>query len=165
MRAVIQRVSQARVLVAGNVVGEIGRGLLALIGIEASDPTDPISKLPAKFADKLVNLRMFEDQAGKMNLSVNDIAAASALTSDAISPGLLLVPNFTVAGDASKGRRPSFDSAMRPEHAEPMFERIVHAVRSAAGPGVHVATGVFRVHMEVTLTNDGPITIVLELAP
>lgn len=163
MRVVIQRVSRASVVVQGAIVGEIGRGLLALVGIEAGDPTDAAAKLPEKFADKLVNLRIFEDDAGKMNLSVNDLAASAAATPS--PPGLLLVPNFTVAGDASKGRRPSFDAAMRPELAEPMFQRIVQAVRSAASPSVHVATGVFRAHMEVTLTNDGPITIVLDLAP
>lgn len=163
MRIVIQRVSQARVVVEHNVVGEIERGLLALIGIEASDSTDPRAKLPEKFADKLVNLRIFEDAAGKMNLSVNDLAANGASIAHNSLPGLLLVPNFTVAGDASKGRRPSFDTAMRPEQAEPMFERIVKAVRTSAGPGVRVATGVFRAHMEVTLTNDGPITIVLDV--
>lgn len=161
MRVVIQRVSRACVVVEGKVVGEIGKGLLALIGIEASDPTDPAAKLTEKLADKLVNLRIFEDHAGKMNLSVNDLAASTGATPS--QPGLLLVPNFTVAGDASKGRRPSFDAAMRPEHAEPMFQQIVQAVRSAAGPGVHVATGVFRAHMEVTLVNDGPITIILEI--
>jgi D-tyrosyl-tRNA(Tyr) deacylase len=158
MRVVIQRVSQARVVVDGRVVGEIERGLLALLGLESSDPTGPNSTLPRKFADKLVHLRVFEDQAGKMNLSVNDLAAAGVP-----APGLLLVPNFTVAGDASKGRRPSFDGAMRPEHAEPVFASIVDAVREAAAPGVRVASGVFRTHMEVTLTNDGPVTIVMHL--
>lgn len=159
MRVVIQRVNQARVVVDGRVVGEIGRGLVALLGLESNDPAGPESKLPQKFADKLVHLRVFEDHAGKMNLSVNDLAASGGS-----SPGLLLVPNFTVAGDASKGRRPSFDGAMRPEHADPVFARIVHAVRESAAPGVRIESGVFRTHMEVTLTNDGPVTIVMHLS-
>ncbi len=158
MRVVIQRVNQARVVVDGRVVGEIGRGLLALLGLESSDPTGPESKLPQRFADKIVHLRVFEDEGGKMNRSVNDLAAAGGS-----APGLLLVPNFTVAGDASKGRRPSFDGAMRPEQAEIVFASIVRAVREAATPGVCVASGIFRAHMEVTLTNDGPVTIVMHL--
>jgi D-tyrosyl-tRNA(Tyr) deacylase len=158
MRVVIQRVSQARVVVDGRVVGEIERGLLTLLGLETSDPSGPDSKLPRKFADKLVHLRVFEDPGGKMNRSVNDLASAGGP-----APGLLIVPNFTVAGDASKGRRPSFDGAMRPEHAETVFARIVDAVREAAAPGVRVARGIFRAPMEVTLTNDGPVTIVMHL--
>jgi D-tyrosyl-tRNA(Tyr) deacylase len=99
-------------------------------------------------ADKLANLRVFEDAGGKMNLSVKDVGGA-----------ILLVPNFTVAGDARKGRRPSFDSAMRPEAAEPMFDGLAAAVAAA---GVAVQKGVFRAHMLVSLDNDGPVTILLE---
>lgn len=144
MRAVVQRVSSARVVVNGEAVGEIARGLLVLVGIESVDGEAEV----AWIADKAANLRIFEDGAGKMNLSVKDVAG-----------GMLLVPNFTVAGDARKGRRPSFDNAMRPEQAEPMFTRIAQAV---AAQGVPVRTGVFRAHMEVTLVNDGPVTIWLD---
>src|SRR5687768_11204399 len=125
MRVVVQRTLRALVVVDGKTVGEIGRGLVALIGIEASDqPADR-----AWMADKLVNLRIFEDAAGKMNLSLLDLAGASPSE----KPGLLLVPNFTVAGDARKGRRPSFDNAMRPELSGAEFGRLVLDTRSAAG--------------------------------
>ncbi len=152
MRAVVQRVLEASVIVNGQVVGSIGRGLAVLIGIEQSD-------LPADrewMAEKIPNLRIFEDAAGKMNLSVMDMAQG------ATQPGILLVPNFTVAGDAKKGRRPSFDNAMRPEQSEAEFGRIVEAVRAAAGERVKVQTGVFRADMKVALVNDGPVTIELD---
>jgi D-tyrosyl-tRNA(Tyr) deacylase len=101
-------------------------------------------------AEKLATIRIFEDAAGKMNLSVRDVGGA-----------ILLVPNFTLAGDARKGRRPSFDGAMKPELAEPMFQELAGAVR---GLGVPVQAGVFRAHMRVSLVNDGPVTILLESA-
>jgi D-tyrosyl-tRNA(Tyr) deacylase len=144
MKAVVQRVSRASVEVEGNVVGSIERGLMILVGIETADTPAEVAWL----ADKAANLRIFEDAAGKMNLSVKDVAGA-----------VLLVPNFTVAGDARKGRRPSFDTAMRPEQAEPMFVELVGAVKAQ---GVAVQTGVFRTHMLVDLVNDGPVTILLE---
>jgi D-tyrosyl-tRNA(Tyr) deacylase len=144
MRAVVQRVSRACVLVDGHAVASIGQGLAVLVGIEEADTAAQVGWL----ADKLVNLRIFEDGAGKMNLSVKDIGA-----------GVLLIPNFTVAGDARKGRRPSFDSAMTPELAEPMFEGIV---REVAAQGVLVAAGIFRSTMRVEIVNEGPVTIVLE---
>jgi D-tyrosyl-tRNA(Tyr) deacylase len=147
MRAVVQRVTEASVTVDGAVVGEVARGLVVLVGIEAADTEAQVVWL----ADKVANLRVFEDGVGKMNLSVKDVGG-----------GILLVPNFTVAGDARKGRRPSFDNAMRPELSEPMFGRVVEAVR---GQGVVVATGVFRAAMSVKIVNDGPITIVLETGP
>ena len=109
---------------------------------------DVVGSLRGVQPEVVANLRVFEDAAGKMNLSVKDVGG-----------GILLVPNFTVAGDARKGRRPSFDNAMRPELSEPMFGRVVEAVRAQ---GVVVATGVFRAAMSVTIVNDGPITIVLE---
>jgi D-tyrosyl-tRNA(Tyr) deacylase len=146
MRTVIQRVARARVVVEGRVVGEIGRGLLALVSCEARDT----EKDAAWTAEKVANLRVFEDAAGKMNLAVNDLPDEGR--------GVLLVPNFTVAGDAQKGRRPSFDNAMRPELAGPLFERV--ALLTAA-QGVRVATGVFRAHMLVDLVNDGPVTLVV----
>jgi D-tyrosyl-tRNA(Tyr) deacylase len=146
MRAVVQRVSQASVEVDSKIVAQIPRGLLVLVGIEASDTDADLVWL----ADKLPNLRIFEDAAGKMNLSVKDIGPPA---------GILLVPNFTVAGEANKGRRPSFDNAMRPEQAEPMFQDLV---RRVAASGVPTALGIFRAAMLVTLTNDGPITILLD---
>jgi D-aminoacyl-tRNA deacylase len=144
MKAVVQRVSEAAVEVDGREVAKIGPGLLVLVGIEAADTE--VDR--AWMADKLPNLRIFEDAAGKMNRSVLDVGGA-----------ILLVPNFTVAGDARKGRRPSFDNAMRPELSEPEFASLAAAV---AAPGVCVETGVFRAHMRVSLVNDGPVTILLD---
>jgi D-tyrosyl-tRNA(Tyr) deacylase len=144
MRAVVQRVSSASVEVEGKPVAAIARGLLVLVGIEQTDAPRDRDWL----ADKLPNLRIFEDAAGKMNLSVTDIQGQ-----------ILLVPNFTLAGDARKGRRPSFDNAMRPERAEPEFAGLVAAV---ARSGVPVQTGIFRATMAVSLVNDGPVTILLD---
>jgi len=144
MKAVVQRVSAASVTVDGRAVATIGRGLLVLLGIEAGDTKAEL----AWMAEKVANLRVFADGEGKMNLSVKDAGWA-----------VLLVPNFTVAGDARKGRRPSFDNAMRPELAEPMFAQVAAAVQAQ---GVAVQTGVFRAHMHVALTNDGPVTILLD---
>ena len=151
MKAVIQRVARATVEVEGRVVASVGRGLVALVGIEEGDTGRQVAWL----ADKVANLRVFEDAAGKMNLSVKDLGGSGA-------GGVLLVPNFTVAGDARKGRRPSFDAAMRPEGAEPMFAELARAV---AAQGVAVQTGVFRAHMMVSLVNDGPVTILLASPP
>jgi D-tyrosyl-tRNA(Tyr) deacylase len=151
MKAVVQRVSRGSVEVDGKTVAAIGRGLVVLVGIEQGDgPTDL-----AWMADKIAHLRIFEDAAGKMNLAVGDLKSASGESEGAV----LLVPNFTVAGDARKGRRPSFDGAMRPEQAERFFTELAAAV---AGHGVAVRTGVFRAQMMVGLTNDGPVTILLE---
>jgi D-aminoacyl-tRNA deacylase len=144
MKAVVQRVTSAAVDVNGKPVAEIARGLLVLVGIESTD--EPRDR--AWLADKLPNLRIFEDPAGKMNLSVADIKGE-----------ILLVPNFTVAGDARKGRRPSFDNAMRPEHAEPEFTLLAAAIATS---GVPVQTGIFRATMAVSLVNDGPVTILLD---
>jgi len=144
MRAVVQRVSGASVEVGGRRVAEIGSGLLALVGIE-----DPDTEADAAWlAETLANLRILEDGAGKMNLSLKDTGGS-----------LLLVPNFTVAGDARKGRRPSFDHAMRPEGAEPLFGRLAQL---AAAQQIPVATGLFRAHMRVELLNEGPVTIWLD---
>ena len=144
MKAVVQRVSRAEVEVEGRVAASVERGLLVLVGIEAADEAAQVAWL----ADKVANLRIFEDAGGKMNLSVKGVGGA-----------VLLVPNFTVAGDARKGRRPSFDNAMRPESAEPMFDELARAVAAA---GVAVQKGVFRAHMVVSLVNDGPVTILLD---
>lgn len=162
MRAVIQRVSQATVTVNGQVVASIDRGLLVLLGIEQADTEAD----RAWMSEKIPNLRIFEDAAGKMNLSVIDVVTAESAAGGQPNPptGILLVPNFTVAGDARKGRRPSFDNAMKPELSEAEFGRITEAVRTVAGPAVSVQTGVFRAEMKVSLINDGPITIWLDSA-
>ena len=144
MRAVAQRVSSASVVVNNETVASISRGILLLVGLETTDTP----REAAWLADKAANLRIFEDAQGKMNLSVKDINGA-----------ILLVPNFTLAGDTRKGRRPSFDTAMRPELAEPLFQTLVQAVRAHDVP---VQTGVFRAEMAVALVNDGPITLLLE---
>lgn len=149
MKAVVQRVSSARVesrLVPTDqpAVRSIGPGLLVLVGIEKGDTPADRDYL----ADKLVNLRIFEDDSGKMNRSVLDTKGS-----------VLLVPNFTLAGDCRKGRRPSFDSAMPPAEASPEFDRLAERIRSL---GVPVETGVFRAHMLVSLVNDGPVTLLVD---
>jgi D-aminoacyl-tRNA deacylase len=146
MRLVVQRVSSASVTVDGEVRASIGPGLLVLAGLTDTDTDADLEWCAAKIAD----VRIFEDAAGKMNLSITD-AGGSAI----------LVPNFTLAGDARKGRRPSFDRAMKPELAAAAFDRFAAMVASR---GVPVQTGVFRAHMDVSLVNDGPITILLDSA-
>jgi D-tyrosyl-tRNA(Tyr) deacylase len=144
MRAVVQRVSRAQVTVAGEVVGRIDRGLVVLLGVEDGD-TDADGQY---VADKLVGLRIFPDDDGKMNRSVFDAGG-----------GVLLVSQFTLLGDCRKGRRPSFMAAARPEQAVPLYERVVAAVRQQ---GVPVETGRFQEHMDVELVNDGPVTLLLD---
>jgi len=145
MRALVQRVSQARVSVDSEVVGEIQHGLLVLVGVGHED-----DKLRAvALAKKVAHLRVFEDEHGKMNRSTLDVGGA-----------LLAVSQFTLYGDCTRGRRPSFVEAGRPEHAEPLFETFVEAVRAE---GLTCETGRFRTHMEVELTNDGPVTLWVEL--
>ncbi len=144
MKAVIQRVSGARVDVAGTTVGEIGRGILVLLGVEKGDGERDAEWL----ADKIVNLRIFEDEAGKMNLALGDIGGA-----------LLAVSQFTLAGNCAKGRRPSFDGAAPHAEANRLYEYFVARVRAL---GVPVATGVFQAMMAVSLVNDGPVTFILE---
>jgi D-tyrosyl-tRNA(Tyr) deacylase len=144
MRAVIQRVSEARVTVAGSVLGEIGPGLLALLGVAKPD-----TPAHAEFlADKILNLRVFSDEAGKMNRSLLDVTGA-----------LLVISQFTLYGDCRKGRRPSFDDAAPAEQARPLYEHFVEVARRS---GVRVETGVFQAHMEVSLVNDGPVTLLVE---
>lgn len=163
MILVIQRVTSATVVAhlesAPATRAQIGPGLLVLVGILTTDTEADLAWCAAKIAD----LRIFEDAAGKMNLSVRDMRSTTGeqgMTEQSGTPGsVMLVPNFTLAADASKGRRPSFDRAMRPELAQPLFERFAALV---AQQGVPVATGVFRAHMEVTLTNDGPITLIVQ---
>jgi D-tyrosyl-tRNA(Tyr) deacylase len=139
MRVVIQRVSRASVTVEGRVTGEIGRGLLVLLGVAPEDGPAQV----AWMADKIEGLRIFEDAEGKMNLSVRDVGGA-----------VLVVSQFTLYGDATKGRRPSFVKAARPETAAPLYEAL--ADRLAA------PRGVFGAHMEVALVNDGPVTLILD---
>jgi D-aminoacyl-tRNA deacylase len=145
MRAVIQRVLSAQVIVGGDVVGKIGAGLLILLGVTASDTAGDAEAL----AEKLVNLRIFSDDAGKMNRSLLDTGGA-----------LLAVSQFTLYGDCRKGRRPSFDGAAPAEQARALYEHFVQAVR---GKNVHVETGIFQAHMEVSLVNDGPVTLIVEM--
>jgi D-aminoacyl-tRNA deacylase len=144
MRAVIQRVRSCRVVVSGEVVGEIGRGLLVLLGVRVDDTVDQARWL----AEKVVGLRIFEDEQGKMNVGLADAGGA-----------VLVVSQFTLYGDCSKGRRPSFIDAARPEVAEPLYEAFANAVRMQ---GVPVATGRFGAMMQVELVNDGPVTLVVE---
>ncbi len=144
MRAVVQRVSHARVTVDGEVIGEIGQGLAVLVGVTHSDG----EKEARWLARKIVGLRIFEDAEGKMNRSVKDVGGS-----------VLIVSQFTLYGDARKGRRPSFVHAARPEHAEPLIDALVRFVQEE---GVPVATGRFRAMMQVCLCNEGPVTIILD---
>lgn len=144
MRSVVQRVSSASVTVDGEVVGQIDAGLLVLLGVGHDDGPRHVAWL----AEKLVGLRIFDDDAGKMNRSLVDVGGA-----------VLVVSQFTLWGDCRKGRRPSFVAAAPPELAESLYEQFVDAVRER---GVTVATGRFRQNMEVSLINDGPVTLVVE---
>ena len=146
MRAVVQRVSEASVVVDGRVAGEIGRGFLVLVGVTHSDSEAEAAAL----ARKIAGLRVFEDAAGKFNLALRDVGGA-----------VLVVSQFTLYGDARKGRRPSFTAAARPEHAEPLIQRFVELLR---GEGLPVQTGVFGAIMAVHLVNDGPVTLWLDTA-
>ncbi|HYT99926.1 MAG TPA: D-aminoacyl-tRNA deacylase [Gemmatimonadales bacterium] len=148
VRVVLQRVSRAEVRVDGRVAGKIGVGFLVLAGFAPSDTEDQL----AWMADKLLGLRLFGDAEGKMNLALADVAGA-----------LLVVSQFTLYGDARKGRRPSFIDAAPPEVAIPLYERFVALLRErGAGSGTQVETGEFGAMMEVELVNDGPVTLVLE---
>ncbi len=144
MRALLQRVSRAEVRVDGASVGRIERGILVLVGFTASDSVEGAGWM----ADKVCDLRIFADDAGKMNRSVGEAGG-----------GVLVVSQFTLYGDAQTGRRPSFIAAARPEQAEPLYERFVARVRER---GLPVATGRFGAMMEVELVNDGPVTLWLE---
>lgn len=144
MRAVVQRVREARVEVAGETVGAIGFGLVAFVGAGKDDNDADCVWL----VDKISHLRVFEDEAGKMSRSLLDVGG-----------GLLVVSQFTLYGDVSRGRRPSFDMAMKPEEAERLYERCVALAREKVGK---VETGKFRAEMRVLVDNDGPVTILLE---
>lgn len=144
MKAVLQRVSSARVEVEGETVGEISRGVLALLGVAREDEGEDA----AWMAEKIVGLRIFEDGAGKMNRSLLEVEGA-----------LLAVSQFTLLGDSRKGRRPSFIAAAPPERAEELYRSFVSKARSL---GARTETGRFQAHMRVHLVNDGPVTILLD---
>lgn len=144
MRAVIQRVTRASVTVDGRVAGEIGAGFLILLGVGRADNPESAVYL----AEKIANLRIFSDEAGKMNLSLLDIGGSA-----------LVVSQFTLHGEMRGGRRPSFIQAAPPEEASRLYEEFVQSMRSL---GVPVETGVFQAHMQVELVNDGPVTILLD---
>lgn len=144
MKAVIQRVSSASVTVEGAIVGQIGQGLLVLLGVEKGDSEAPADWL----AEKIVCLRIFEDDAGKMNRSLADIGGA-----------ILAVSQFTLAGTCDKGRRPSFDSAAPADEGKRLYDYFVNALRRLELP---VQTGIFQADMQVALVNDGPVTFILE---
>jgi D-tyrosyl-tRNA(Tyr) deacylase len=144
VRAVVQRVASARVEVEGDVRGRIDRGLLVLLGVAQGDtPKEAIW-----LADKIAGLRVFEDDAGKMNLSLEDVGGS-----------MLVVSQFTLLGDCRKGRRPSFTGAAPPEDADQLYQVFVDRVREQ---GVPVETGVFQARMQVHLVNDGPVTLLLD---
>jgi D-tyrosyl-tRNA(Tyr) deacylase len=144
MRAVVQRVARAKVTVDGAITGEVGRGLCVLVGVGRDDVEADATTL----AEKVLGLRIFEDEEGKMNKNVQEVAG-----------GILAVSQFTLFGDARKGRRPSFVEAMEPEGANRLFQRFCERCAAA---GVPVGTGRFRAHMLVALENDGPVTILLD---
>jgi len=145
VRALVQRVSDASVTVHGEVVGRIGLGLCAFVGVTHGDGPVEADRL----AERIAGLRIMDDEAGVMNRSVADVGGA-----------VLVVSQFTLYGDASKGRRPTWSAAARPEHAEPLLERLVAGLRDR---GLEVATGRFRENMAVDLCNEGPATIMLEV--
>ncbi|MFO7274877.1 MAG: D-tyrosyl-tRNA(Tyr) deacylase [Symbiobacteriaceae bacterium] len=144
MRAVVQRVSRARVTVGGEVVGQIGPGYVVLLGVAREDDEAAADYL----AEKVAGLRVFEDENGKMNRSIQEVGGS-----------ILAVSQFTLYGDVRRGRRPGFDRAARPEQAEPLYQRFVQRLREM---GLHVETGRFQAHMEVELVNDGPVTILID---
>ena len=144
MRAVVQRVTRASVTIDGEIVGEIGNGLVALLGIARDDTREDADYLVAK----IIALRIFDDPEGKMNRSLKDIDG-----------GLLVVSQFTLYGDVRRGRRPSFDGAARPEQARELYEHFVEKIRAAK---LRCETGRFQEMMEVELTNEGPVTILLD---
>lgn len=145
MRALVQRVSRASVTSGGELLGSIGQGLMVLVGFSQGDDGDAASWM----AEKIVTLRIFEDDAGKMNRSVVDIGG-----------GVLLVPQFTLYGDVRKGNRPGFDAAARPDVAEPLYREMVSLLKKRTS--LAVESGSFGARMEVELVNDGPVTILLE---
>jgi D-aminoacyl-tRNA deacylase len=152
MRGLVQRVTAARVTVDGEVVGEIGAGLCVLVGVTHDDTAATAERL----ADKLWGLRILDDADGVMNRSLSDHAAAGC------SAEVLVVSQFTLYGDTGGGRRPSWMAAARPEHAEPLVVAVTERLRHL---GASVASGRFRTDMQVTLTNDGPVTVMVDVPP
>lgn len=144
MRAVVQRVLNASVTVDSQVVGKIGHGLLVFLGVDEQDTEADVQYT----VEKIIGLRIFNDEEGKFNLSLEDVKGE-----------MLVVSQFTLHGDCRRGRRPSFSTAARPEKAVPYYEKFVESVRSK---GIHVETGVFAAHMLVSLVNDGPVTILVD---
>ncbi len=144
MKAIIQRVKNASVTIDGEIYSQIKDGCLVLLGIDKTDKTENADKI----AEKLVNLRIFEDEQGKMSKSVKDIGGE-----------LLVVSQFTICADLKKGNRPSFDNAMAPDEANKLYE---YTVKQIKGYNIPVKTGVFGAHMEVELLNNGPVTFILE---
>jgi len=144
VRAVVQRVSEASVTVESDVVGRIGTGLLVLLGVGVDDSGEDAKAM----AEKIIGLRIFNDEEGKFNRSLLDAGGE-----------VLLISQFTLHGDARKGRRPSFVHSARPEQAVPLYESVIEALRNR---GVHVAAGEFGAHMDVALVNDGPVTILID---
>lgn len=145
MKAVVQRVSKARVRVRGETVGEVGPGLCVLLGVALDDTPANAQRL----AEKVARLRIFEDDEGRFDRSLLDVGGEA-----------LVVSQFTLLADTAKGNRPSFTEAAPPDEAEPLYEAFCEALRD---PGIHVETGVFGARMALELVNDGPVTIVLEL--
>lgn len=144
MRAVVQKVASSKVTVEENITGQIDKGLLVLLGVTHEDTISDVDYM----IDKILNLRIFEDEDGKMNLSLKDVGGE-----------LLVVSQFTLFGDCRKGRRPSFTEAAKPEFANELYEEFVAKARAN---GVTVGTGKFRAHMMVELVNDGPVTMLLD---
>ena len=144
MRAVIQRVKNAEVKIDGKIVGKIGKGLLVLLAVHQDDTEDKIERL----ATKIINLRIFADEEDKMNLSVKDVGGE-----------ILVVSQFTLYGDISKGNRPSFIESAKPDKAVPYYEKFVEKIKVS---GLKTATGEFGAMMEVGLVNDGPVTIIID---
>ncbi len=147
MRALLQRVTSAHVSVDGQTVGQIGIGLVVLLGVHRQDTVAQADRL----AEKVCQLRVFSDAEGKMNLSVKDVQGQ-----------LLIISQFTLYGETRKGNRPSYSSAASPECAKPLYEHFVNACRHT---GLPVATGVFQAHMDVSLTNSGPVTLLCNSEP
>jgi len=144
MRAVIQRVKNAEVKIDGKIVGKIGKGLLVLLAVHQDDTEDKIEKM----ATKIINLRIFADEEDKMNLSVKDVGGE-----------ILVVSQFTLYGDISKGNRPSFIESAKPDKVVPYYEKFVEKIKVS---GLKTATGEFGAMMEVSLINDGPVTIIID---
>lgn len=144
MRAVLQRVTRSKVVVDGEIVGSIGKGLNVLLGISKDDTMEDIPYLK----DKIINLRIFEDEEGKMNRSLLDVGGE-----------ILLISQFTLYGDCRKGRRPNFMDALGGNEAKKIYDEFVKSLKET---GIKVETGIFGAHMEVTIENDGPVTLIVE---